>query len=614
MRTRLTPRSVFATLALAAGLAACGTEPVAPQLEGLTRIDDAARAAEESFGVPADLTLAVAYAETRWQLPTGEQPLGAEHGPDVDAARGPDVGSAHAPSLVGIGGLRPWRQSASLAAAALGVDEARIATEPVVGIAAASAELRRLAVLRYGQDALPSVGDVTAWYEVVADYGGVEGAGARASYIADVYLLLEHGVDDVAAGGERVVLAARAIALPDLVLPASAAIGAEYPGALWSSASSENYTNGRTGGSINYIVIHTMQGSYSGSISWFRNPAASASAHYNLRSSDGQITQMVSEGDTAWHAGNWTYNQRSIGIEHEGYIADPGRWYTEAMYVSSARLTRHLCDKYGIPKDRAHIIGHVEVPTATHTDPGDGWDWAHYMDLVRGVPAGPAYDASFVAKDHPAEMTSGERAVAWIDMRNTGSATWSIGGTFVGTTAPRDHASAFFDAENWTNDHRASGADHSGYGPGATGRFTFMITAPEVAADTTITDTFGLVQEGVTWFGPGDITFSVRVHPRVVAPPPEPPPPVVVEVDAGAAPPTVVPEVDAGAGPEFGADAGSSHAADAGTGGARAPSAGGMHGGCSATGGRSVGGGGWLAFALAGLLFATRARRARRAS
>lgn len=365
MRTLFTPRS-FAVFALVV-LAGCGTEPVAPELEGLTRIDDAARAAERSFGVPADVTLAVAYAETRWQLPTADG--------SVDVAEQ----SAHAPALVGVGGLRPWRAGAPVAAAArmLGVDEASIASDPVVGIAAASAELRRLAVLRYGEDALPSVSDVAAWYEVVADYGGVEGAGARASYVADVYLLLEHGIDDVAAGGERIVVGARAIVLPDVVLPASARLGAEYPGALWSSASTSNYTSGRSGGSINYIVIHTMQGSYAGSISWFRNPAASASAHYNIRSSDGEITQMVSEGDTAWHAGNWTYNQRSIGIEHEGYIADPGRWYTEAMYASSARLVRHLCDKYGIPKDRTHIIGHVEVPGATHTDPGSGWDWAH---------------------------------------------------------------------------------------------------------------------------------------------------------------------------------------------------------------------------------------------
>ena len=593
MRIRLTPRSaaLFVTLALAA----CGTDPVAPQLEGLTRLDDAARAAGQSFGVPADLTLAVAYAETRWQLPTVDGP----------AASGGD--REHAPALVGVGGLRPWGEGAPVASAAraLGVDEGRIGTEPVVGIAAASAELRRLAERRYGSDALPSVTDLAAWSEVVADYGGADDAVARASYVADVYRLLERGVSDVAQGGERIVLRARAIALPERVLPARAAIVSDYTGALWSAASVDNYTPGRGGNSVHYIVIHTMQGSYAGSISWFRNPSASVSAHYSIRSSDGEITQSVSEGDTAWHAGNWSYNQQSIGIEHEGYIADPGRWYTEEMYASSARLVRHLCEKYGIPMDRSHIIGHIEVPGATHTDPGDGWDWAHYMDLVRGVPAGPAYAAEFVGQDHPAEMTSGDRAVAWVELRNTGSATWAMDGTFLGTTGPRDHAGAFFDAENWVNDHRASGADHSGYGPGTTARFTFMITAPEVGADTTITDTFGLVQEGVTWFGPEDVTFSVRVNPRVASPPVVPP----SEVDAGALPEL---QVDAATPPGLTADAGVG--GDAAGGERFAPRDLGMHGGCSAGGGGATGRGAWLGWSFGVALLGARLRRARRPS
>jgi hypothetical protein len=317
---------------------------------------------------------------------------------------------------------------------------------------------------------------------------------------------------------------------------------------------------------------------------------------------------MVSEGDTAWHSGNGTYNRQSVGIEHEGFIADPGRWYTEAMYVSSARLTRHLCDKYGIPKDRAHIIGHNEVPHPTvagryggaggHTDPGGGWDWDHFMDLVGGVPAGPAYAASFVAKDHPAEMTSGDRAVAWIEMRNDGSATWTIGGTFVGTTGPRDHASALFDLENWTNDHRASGSDHD-YAAGSVGRFTFMVHAPEVTTDTTITETFGLVQEGVTWFGPEDVSFSMLVHPRAGTTPP-------VEVDAG------VPSTDDAGVEIVVGDAGGS---DAGA-GASAMHTSGMRGGCSASGARggSTGAGATLALVFVGLFFAARARRTRRAS
>lgn len=118
--------------------------------------------------------------------------------------------------------------------------------------------------------------------------------------------------------------------------------------------------------------------------------------HYSIRSKDGHVAQHVRTKDIAWHAGNWDINSRSIGIEHEGYLARGGTWYTEAMYRSSARLVRYLAAKYRIPLDRAHIIGHDNVPGTTpatvpgmHEDPGPYWDWARYFALM-GAPLKPA--------------------------------------------------------------------------------------------------------------------------------------------------------------------------------------------------------------------------------
>ena len=138
---------------------------------------------------------------------------------------------------------------------------------------------------------------------------------------------------------------------------------------------------------IRYIVIHTTQGQYSGTINWFQNPKARVSAHYVVRSSDGKVTQMVLEKDIAWHAGSRTYNQQGIGIEHEGFV-DDASWYTDAMYKSSAAVTRALCLKYKIPMDRKHIIGHYEIPRqrSGHTDPGRLWDWNRYMREVNPTP------------------------------------------------------------------------------------------------------------------------------------------------------------------------------------------------------------------------------------
>ena len=148
-------------------------------------------------------------------------------------------------------------------------------------------------------------------------------------------------------------------------------------------ANPNNYTQAYRpySNSINKIIIHVTQGSWSGAINWFQNPNSRVSAHYVVRSSDGFIGKTVLRKNIAWHAGNWGYNQTSIGIEHEGFVSNP-KWFTEAMYDSSAKLSAYICKAYAIPIDRSHIIGHVEIPGTNHTDPGVYWDWAKYMNYI----------------------------------------------------------------------------------------------------------------------------------------------------------------------------------------------------------------------------------------
>lgn len=158
----------------------------------------------------------------------------------------------------------------------------------------------------------------------------------------------------------------------------------DYGRARWYGASSNNYGSSRRESSynINKVIIHVVQGSFSAAINTFKDPNSRVSAHYTVRSSDGFIGQSVQEKDIAYHAGNYSYNTSSVGIEHEGYVSQP-RYFTDEMYRSSARLTAYLCRKYNIPMDRQHIIGHNQVPGATHTDPGRYWDWPRYIRLVR---------------------------------------------------------------------------------------------------------------------------------------------------------------------------------------------------------------------------------------
>ncbi|MGW4597487.1 N-acetylmuramoyl-L-alanine amidase [Streptomyces sp. NPDC004457] len=157
----------------------------------------------------------------------------------------------------------------------------------------------------------------------------------------------------------------------------------DFRGARWVGASAANYrvADRPSDYRVDRVVIHVTQGGYASAVKVFRDPGHGAAAHYIVRK-DGRVTQLVRELDVAFHAGNREYNERSVGIEHEGFVEDASS-FTAAMYASSARLTAAICARYGMPVDREHVIGHVEVPGTDHTDPGRFWDWDRYMRLVR---------------------------------------------------------------------------------------------------------------------------------------------------------------------------------------------------------------------------------------
>lgn len=341
-------------------LAACGVDqPAAPPAVAAqpAPLDAAFEAAAREYQVPVGVLKAIGWVETRLSTRA-----------DLESASG------------GVGVMQLARRgdvdTLAEAAKRIGVTEGRLRVDPAANIRGAAAVLRarfdRGLASEPGLDAREP-GD---WFTAVSHYPGFDSATAAAEYASDVFLALETGFTSQAPLASSWRLHAPAIAARRDALK-------EYPGAAaW--VASPHYSSGRS--SYEFVLIHTMQGSYAGTKSWFQNPSSNVSSHYIVRSSDGEITQMVEHGDTAWHA--QCYNGRSIGIEHEGYISDPSRWYTDAMYAESAKLTRWICDRHGIPKTRAHVIGHVEVPsscnTGGHTDPGSGWNWTKYMSLVTG--------------------------------------------------------------------------------------------------------------------------------------------------------------------------------------------------------------------------------------
>ncbi|MFI9552479.1 N-acetylmuramoyl-L-alanine amidase [Nonomuraea endophytica] len=342
---------------LLAGLLVMSGQQAATASAESSPLADAFDQAASGYDVPRDLLAALAYAETHLDGHQGE------------------------PSASGGYGLMHLVPKALEEAAKLTSTPAdRLRTDDAANVLGGAAVLRAKADA-LGMDASARK-DPAQWYAAIGAYGGAK---STANIYADaVYEALSSGFE---ANGVRVK--------PQAVQPERgedytpfAAAAVDYPGALWSAASTSNYTvaNRPSSAAINKIVIHVAQGSYAGTISWFKNPAAKVSSHYVVRSSDGQITQMVREKDVAWHVKG--ANTNSVGIEHEGYISDAS-WFTDQMYRASAALTRNIADRYGIAKTRSNIVGHVEVPGNDHTDPGPNWDWNKYMSYVTGGSGNP---------------------------------------------------------------------------------------------------------------------------------------------------------------------------------------------------------------------------------
>ena len=420
------------------------------------------------MGVPPELLASISYVETRLQFVQG---------------------SEHNRTTVGLLGLSP--DDLARGARLAGVTDQAAQTD-------AEASVRAAAALLKNRD--PSARTLEDFLAVLDDDTRVE-----------LTELLVRGVDGRDAAGHAVTIAAR----PELDRGAGfgttqQSLGsADYAPATWSAAYAGNFqVASRT--KVDHIVIHDTEGSYTGSINWFKDPAANVSAHYVIKSSTGAVTQMVKEKDVAWH--DACFNATTVGIEHEGYAAKPEQWFTEAMYIESAKLSAYLADKYGIAKEHGTILGHGEAPDCSdHMDPGPGWNWAHYIDLVKtgGAPTFLAGDATV---DAPVSLISGETGTVTVTITNHGNVAWDLDLTRLGTTAPQDRASAVFLDGDWLSPSRATGVDAK-VGPGATGTFTFDIIAPEVREIQVLDEAFQLVQQDMTWFGP-EVHVIFQVAPK----------------------------------------------------------------------------------------------------
>ncbi len=286
------------------------------------------------------------------------------------------------------------------------------------GAAAYLASLRR-ANSRTPEPIMPSLGD---WADAIAAYTGIRQPDLALGHAYEVLTRLSRGIQSeaISVPAQPVELSAVRQRVRQLAVEAAPSPEAlktkgtpDYPDARWIPGKAGYYYT--TGNGKQFVVFHDMEGYYASVLSYFQtlSDGRTVSIHYCINGlqdspSDypaGDVAQMVEEQYYAWHA--VCLNTYSIGIEHEGFASNPA-WFTPEMYLASAKLVKYLCEKYNIPKDRNHLVGHGEwqngawvqwainngFPSTfgtcnSHTDPGPNWDWAFILQIINDDPTPP---------------------------------------------------------------------------------------------------------------------------------------------------------------------------------------------------------------------------------
>ncbi len=353
-------------------------------------------------GVPEDVLLGVGYLSSRWSQHAGVSSTSGGYGVMhlTERAVTPSSSPAKGDSNRGL----PERAGTLTVASDLtGFSADRLKSDHVANICGAAAVLASYQPSTTAQQP-------AAWSKAVALYAGTDAEKEALQYTRMVFDVLRTGASEKTDTGDTVTIDARPQAVVDTQAVESAGLlepgidQADCPSTLSCEIIEAQYR--KTGPaptqyvnydladrendlSIDYLVVHNTECTYDACIRLIKGeaePTRFVSWHYTIRSADGHVAQHVATRNVAAHAGNWYLNMHSIGFEHEGFAAQPGAWYTEALYRSSAQLAKYLAARYDFELDRAHVVGHDQFGTSTFKwDPGPYWDWEHYMTLL-GAP------------------------------------------------------------------------------------------------------------------------------------------------------------------------------------------------------------------------------------
>jgi len=353
-------------------------------------------------GVPAEVLIAIAHVEGGLFL--------AEHR---------DFHDDEAVPVAGMLELRHGRfDSLARAAELSGRSQKDLVEDLNLGTQAAAQVLANLAHTRAIDPQ-----KIEDWADAVEELSGHYSLAQRREYRAEVFRLLRSGATIRAHGGEIIELPTH----PEIPLgltmnpPGLEALGTpEYAGAIWletpqfaattcNGSQAQKYDTDRGPYTVTMVTIHDTEGGWNASVATLQNDPCK-SVHYIVDKDGSRVGQFIPEAYTGWHAGNYWYNQHSVGIEHVGYAGVDD--YQTAMYIKSADLARTIADRYGLPLDRSTFVGHQEVPdpndipnssppcpdspssciknlnyggASHHVDPGIYWEWCQYIELIGGT-------------------------------------------------------------------------------------------------------------------------------------------------------------------------------------------------------------------------------------
>lgn len=153
---------------------------------------------------------------------------------------------------------------------------------------------------------------------------------------------------------------------------------------------------------VRVIVIHSMEAPEKGETAenvarFFQNTPKPASAHLCIDNNG--IVQCVFDNDIAFAAPG--VNKDGIQLELAGFARQTRQeWldpYSLLVVENAANVAAQYCLKYNIPikhltdqelKDgQKGIVGHVQASKvykkSTHTDPGEGFPWDHFLERVK---------------------------------------------------------------------------------------------------------------------------------------------------------------------------------------------------------------------------------------